>query len=681
MASYKDVTDIGLSEKEIQKKLRTLGKRKKAIYDYLALVSYTPPAPPTIKVTTSAEETLDTIATSFTEDLETLPDRDNGDPLGATGGSEEFGDIKYTTVGTSGPPEVVFPPNIKPIKKDPTKIIKVFDINGGGLEYGGESRTFRIGGDIGAKFELEVIDNHTGYYYNFDNRLFESTRKVLTKILKGGDYSGSINFPTAARVNSFTLNLRAVTDHCGITKHRDYLEVLKEDGTIDYNSSLGSNYDIWKKELIHGTIVYMTVDSIAPTLTDSGEVWNGTTHTAASRVGGNRGARGSLKSNFALTVTCGTNKAIKIDRQPTPSDIFLKSSHAIGAASNDYILDGEDIWSGTARSSGQVVDDSTTGDANVTMDNVVGTSPALWAVGDRVTGNAALDAKTGINAVTITHINVGDNPKTFTMSEAVTIADDETLNFTEPQYFRWPVTNYIGLVDGMLADPNGTYVNAGSRIGAGSTYREVYSEVTDGCETRSITSHEPTGVLIPAITPVGAATSTSLGKITGSAAEIVFNVAQPLAFQSTTHPFYAYGEKLMSKKLGGNVKFTNLKAYIDTGDETTTTVNDANANGVKKLSAVTVTSKNGIMDDISIVSGPGINNLSGDVVVSTIGSGTNVITLTPGDHQLQNGQTLTFDEAALRITITGTLEIDNIGDSSQTFYFDVEKFLTCASNA
>ena len=80
------------------------------------------------------------------------------------------------------------------------------------------------------------------------------------------------------------------------------------------------------------------------------------------------------------------------------------------------------------------------------MDDDVGT---LWAVGDRITGNAALDAKTDNAAVTVTAVNVGSNAKVFTMSEAIAINDDETLTFTSPYYHKWSMANSEGLVPGV----------------------------------------------------------------------------------------------------------------------------------------------------------------------------------------------------------------------------------------
>jgi len=71
-----------------------------------------------------------------------------------------------------------------------------------------------------------------------------------------------------------------------------------------------------------------------------------------------------------------------------------------------------------------IVDGAVAGGVKVVMDNNVATK---MEVGDRVTGNAALNAAN----VTVVALNPdGDNAKEFSMSEAIAIADDAVLEFT-----------------------------------------------------------------------------------------------------------------------------------------------------------------------------------------------------------------------------------------------------------
>ena len=89
------------------------------------------------------------------------------------------------------------------------------------------------------------------------------------------------------------------------------------------------------------------------------------------------------------------------------------------------------------------------------------------------------------------------------------------------------------------------------------------------------------------------------------------------------------------------------------------------------------------MDDVSTVSGIGIDSSAVDPTVTNIASysGTTA-TLTLGVAQtLESGITLTFDGAGETVTISGNIEIKRVGEDDVTLYFDVEKFLTATNEA
>ena len=555
--------------------------------------------------------------------------------------------------------------------------IQDFIIDTVNIDHNGEIKGFELRGDSGSRFDLEVDDGN-GKWYDFNSKTFTTAQRSLSGTIDGGSFINEIQFPSSPRTTTtYTLKLTAIKDGFSNTSFSDYKEVYREDGTVDINASSGSPYNLITKEIIQGPVVVVNISSMAPTLADASEDWNGVTHATQS-LGSNLGRRNSCTASFKITITAATNQAIKIDRQPTPSDIFVTTTEAIGAASDIDIISDEDIWSETARSTGKVVDGDFSGGATIiTMDDDIG---ALWKIGDRVTGNAALDAKTGSNAVTITHVNVGNNAKIFTISESMAINDNETLNFTEPHYFRWPVTNVVGLHEDMSVDPNNANTDSGTFISKYNTYTS--STITGGYggnnNTRTI------GVSSVSLEGVagGAVSATAYGRNTTQPGDIVFNQKQGKVFESQTVRFFAYGKKSMGKVLkGGPVVFSNLKAEIEEANVVTTTINDASATGAASLNDFDVTSKNGIMDDVSVVSGVNISTSGVAPVVSTIASSTGKnLTLTPGGHLVQNGQTLTFTGAASVITLTGQVQINDIGDNTITMYFDVEKFLTCGYN-
>ena len=87
------------------------------------------------------------------------------------------------------------------------------------------------------------------------------------------------------------------------------------------------------------------------------------------------------------------------------------------------------------------------------------------------------------------------------------------------------------------------------------------------------------------------------------------------------------------------------------------------------------------MDDVSTISGVNVNPTR-TATVTTIASSTGKnITVTPGNHFLENGQPITFNGATTTVTITGDIEILDTGTTSRSVYLDLDRFLIIASNA
>ena len=99
---------------------------------------------------------------------------------------------------------------------------------------------------------------------------------------------------------------------------------------------------------------------------------------------------------------------------------------------------------------------------------------------------------------------------------------------------------------------------------------------------------------------------------------------------------------------------------------------------VNNSTSVPVTSRNGILDDTSVVSGIGINPNIVDPTVDTgagavTGAGTLVLTAA---QTLEDGATLTFSGAGQTATITGNVEIKGVGTADGSIRFDVDKLLS-----
>jgi hypothetical protein len=552
------------------------------------------------------------------------------------------------------------------------KTIYKFDIETHNVAMGGEGRYFTITGDTGAKFGLE-IKNSSGEYYNFRNNTIGSARAVLKAVIGSGGYSNRINFPSLdSGYETFTLTLTAITDGCAKTEHVAYEEVRfgdsKNIGDVDTNSSIGSMGVNLTKTILQGPEITWTMTPASGTGTSS---WGGATMATHQLP---TVANSTIKTSFSISVTAPTNSAIKLIKQPTSSDFYQESTVTISAYK---ALEGEDQFDGESRSLIQLVGASGGGTStrNFIMVNDIG-SPAKWAVGDRVTGNTELDAKT----VTITHINVSGNPKKITLSETSTIANDESLYFTPPRRYRFPAANVAILRPGMRVDP--TLNGGGSII---SSYERVVSMPTyieSGCDFELVDKSLPL-INEPAITTTGIATFNTYGEITTQAGDIIFETPVGAEFTATSYVFQAYGIPLIeSLTNSGGIKITNLKVNDGESFSVTTTINDASATGSASLSDFDVTSKNGIMDDVSTVSGTSITSTAANPTVTTIASSTGKnITVTPGGHYLENGQSITFNGATTVVTITGDIEISNVGTTSRNMYLDLDRFLVITSNA
>ena len=554
------------------------------------------------------------------------------------------------------------------------KFIKEFNIDTSGVLVGGERRTFNIVGDIGAKFELEVKSLYG--YYDFKSRSISSTRKVLRVEMLKEKHDNYIVFRDAVSFgkafDNLTLTLTAISDNCVTTKHVPYQEVRFEDsgyvGAVDDNSSIGSNGVNLVKTIAQGPAISWFVQ---PYSANEPSAWP----TMSAVTVGSVSARGSFKNNFTLTITGDAKDAIRINRQPLPDDFLTASVVGISAHS---AIPGEDQFDGSARSTKDV--GSSGGVSEGTNITMVDDRSTFWAVGDRVTGNTELDAKTKDNAVTITHIDVGSNAKVFTVSENVTVANDTTLTFTPPRRYRFPANNIIDIKPGSMVHPSSN--GGGSIIGSYTRNTTIQQYVDKDCGFEMVEKNLPL-VNLKAIEPTGVPTFDTNGKITSQAGNICFSTPIGAEFTATNYTFINQGiETIKEISKAGEIVFKNLKAEILDANIITATIDDASATGSAALNDFDVDNKDGIMDDVSVVSGVNIDNSGGDPIVTTIASsaGTN-LTLTPGGHKVQNGQTLTFTNAAKIITITGEIEVNNIGDYTRTLYLNVDRFLTITNNA
>ena len=328
------------------------------------------------------------------------------------------------------------------------KILKKLDLDLSDLPATSERRRFTILGDKGAEFKLEIKDNTTGYYYNFVTNVFQASSSSLEEEIGGDPYIGGITFPAVTGGDDqYDVYLYAKPG----TEHISYSEIRFGDGSIDINSSTGSNSLMMQKVIYQYTALTLTLNGYDP----SASTTPGTSTTDTISI--NRG-KSQNKTAFSFTYTAATTAAYRILKQPVEGDVIAFVSAVIG--SDPVNLPGENIYpTATTAFDDDDINGAITSGSVVRMDNTdlsavikvgdkittsVTTSTTdgistgikvvvddavagLMAVGDQVTGNAQLDHK----VVTVAALNPdGDNASEFSLTEPVTIIDGVTLTFS-----------------------------------------------------------------------------------------------------------------------------------------------------------------------------------------------------------------------------------------------------------
>jgi len=532
------------------------------------------------------------------------------------------------------------------------KTINGIEMDFTNISKNGGIRDFIIKATKDSVFNLEVKDGD-GKYYNFTTKKFQAGETKLSRVLMTKDeYVGNIIFPIRSTATQYDIYL--IADEPSATKHARYREVRDEDGSVNINASSGSDCLMLRKVLFQTLDAVLTITPYAPNNTGGFASMSAVSDTITSSIGVNIG-----KVPFKISFTSANGKAFSINQKVQPSMFAAYISRTIGSG---ILIPGEDKWGGAARSSDKVVNGAVSSGTNVTMDDDVG---VLWAVGDRITGNTALDAKTGDLAVTVTAINVGSNAKVFTMSEAIAIDDDETLTFTSPYYHKWSISNSEGIVPGIGLVPGATNITGEPFITT-----EADLNLDSGGDSRRRTKVEKTAP--PVFTRDG---TTKIVTKTQSG-NIVFSEQQVDALKDDTIKFFGYGKNNIKSLLGWDVKISNLQATL-----TVPTTNTAAA--VDNSTTVTVDSGHGIMDDVTTISSVNIDSSVVDPTVTNIASynvssaATATLTLSAA-QTLEDNELLTLNGAGQTITVTGDIIVRN-AQASATLRLDVEKFITATT--
>jgi len=260
---------------------------------------------------------------------------------------------------------------------------------------------------------------------------------------------------------------------------------------------------------------------------------------------------------------------------------------------------------------------------------------------------------------------------TRTIGDEVAIEGEDVSGST---YYRWSIDNLDGITAGMLAV--GTNVTAGSKV---SSYEEAITSLA-GYETEN----RIVKVRKEAVEKIGAPTLTrdagTKAITTVQAGNIVFDKQQAAALASDEISIVGFGQDSIKSLTGWDIELTDMTVALTkpTSLVSSTTINST---------TVTVANADGIMDDVTTVSGFNIDSSVVEPTVTNIASYTgSTATLTLSSAQsLEAGETLTFNNSARKITISGNIRVISAG-SNPAYWdgilgFDLEKFITATDES
>ena len=514
------------------------------------------------------------------------------------------------------------------------------------------------------------------------------------------------------------------------TRHADYVEVRFDDGSLDINNSTGSNSLMLRKVLYQYASVLLSLSGYSPNGTVTGSTSTFTTNIDRGK------SKGKIPFSFSRTSSATT--AYRILRQPTPDDVLAFVEPVVGSDPID--LPGENIYP-TARAAftgddvngarvdadvirmdntdlsaviavgDRITSPTTTGTVNgaiadgrvVVIDEVVAN---IMAVGDSITGpgcpfcnlnpehvacvvseintgsdvntftmgttsghatgwvdNASLTFSSKVNreVTTVTVVETSGTATDFTMSQAISFRDNQPLTFSARMNYAWPVDNLLGIGPGMISTANDN-VTSGSVI---ANYEDSIVLSAGTTEEKKIVKYTQ-----KAVDTLGKKPTIVNGLVTVQEGMIVFDKQQVLALAGDTIKLGGYGESEILRVYGWDVKFTDLKVALIPRTTTTSSV-------VSNSTTIGVADREGVINNISRLSGIGINAKLGNPLITAGGGADGAGNFTVDSAQtLENGITLTIENTGTVATISGNIEVIKAGTSDRILRFDVEKLLS-----
>ena len=524
------------------------------------------------------------------------------------------------------------------------KNISGFVLDTSDIKEAGETRSFVIAGDNGAEFTLE-IKNEDGYYYNFVTNTFQAAQAKLDETITGSNYTAQVNFPPVTDEDQYDVFLFAKPG----TKHALYNEVRFADGSLDLNSSSGSNSLMLQKVIYQYLDRTLTISTAART---SAFTPSASTNNAITISSG----KSKSKIPFTVTSTSATDESFVISAQPSSNNVYSAFTRVVG--SSPVTLPGENIYPTVTGTDTLVAVSGTLVTMTVNVANTM-------KVGDKVTGMLSSIGSV-VTVISMYPTEPNDTSKKFTASESIDPTGPPLLSFSNQMNYSWPLDDTNKITQGMLvthSSGNGAIV-ADTVI---SDYRDVLTILPNTKDQQVITKNYASAIDSKGVKP-----TMVKGLVTSQTGSVVFNNQQQKLLAGDTINIVGYGEKYIADIDGYTVRFTDLAIALT---EITTTTTSAVDNSVN----VPVAARAGIRNTVSTVTGIGINPALAAPTVNSGATADSAGTIVLSAAQtLENGITLTFPGAGKVATITGNIEILKAGPSDATLYFDLEQLLTSA---
>lgn len=543
------------------------------------------------------------------------------------------------------------------------KLIKSIILDTSNLSYQGETRTVTIKGEDDAIFSLYIL-NEDGYYYNFRTKLFAAEESGIENQMISGDYTNTIDFPAVSDNDHYDVRLWA--RDINNTKHANYIEARRADGSVDINQSTGSNSNLLTKKIYQYTVVTLRIGLKPGPGTDA------TFTPALQTINGTAGSSLNKKVAFSVTATAANDGGIQIIRQPTETDIFTNKATKYGSPVQ---ISGEDLYEYSRPLTGTV--NGATSSSNRLVFDETNTALGL-VVGDAVTVTSAAGTYTD-KTLLITHLNPDtDNANEIQLSASVSISDDAVVTFYYKGYYRWNIhadNSVHGFQAGMKIFSS-TALSPFATLADYIKTKEITTEVEQKFKAEDYTKEPPKRksfktVVTQSFSAVEPTTLTYTdGVISKQLGFIVHDVQQYAAMENTATSIFAYGPTQIKSLSGIDATFSNLKVELK---ELTTT----NSSAVSASASLPVADRSGFINNVTRIKAAGIDLSSGVFPLVTAGGGNDGAgTLAISAAQtIEDGQTITLLGSGSVVTVTGDIEIKTFPKEDQIIYIDSSMFL------